>query len=339
MKRTAMLFQDKYKVVFETSEIGTLSDTEVLVENIYSLISPGTELALFMGTHVGFKDPEITWARYPIAPGYASVGRIVDIGKSVSQFRIGEYLFHYGTHASHSVINVEQALHFGVDPDADPVKVLLGRFAQISYTAAAASRRETGNVLVYGGGMVGNLCAQIFKTTTQRRVFVADLSEDRLKVAGECGLETIHLKHGDLKSLLKERSDGAGFDTVVEATGVPSVVTDCLRTVNEHGEVMFLGSTRGYVEIDVYKNIHRKFLDIYGVHENRYPKFGPYPSQKSFGERAIRLINEGRLKVDRFITDHIEPSQAEEAYGWLINDKDHHLGIVIHWEGLNEHEY
>ncbi len=112
MKRTAMLFQDKYKVVFETSEIGTLSDTEVLVENIYSLISPGTELALFMGTHVGFKDPEITWARYPIAPGYASVGRIVGIGKSVSQFRMGEYLFHYGTHASHSVINVEQALHF-----------------------------------------------------------------------------------------------------------------------------------------------------------------------------------------------------------------------------------
>jgi 2-desacetyl-2-hydroxyethyl bacteriochlorophyllide A dehydrogenase len=336
MKRTAMLFQDKYKVVFETSEIGTLSDTEVLVENIYSLISPGTELALFMGTHVGFQDPEIIWARYPIAPGYASVGRIVDIGKNVSNFKIGEYLFHYGTHASHSVINLGNALHFRVNPDADLVKVLFGRFAQISYTAAAASQRETGNVLVYGGGMIGNLCAQIFKTITQRRVFVADLSEDRLKVARDCGLETIHLQQGDLKSMLHEISQGAGFDTVVEATGVPSVVSDCLRTVNEHGEVMLLGSTRGYVEIDLYKNVHRKFLNIYGVHENRYPKFGSYPSQKTFGERAIQFINEGKLKVDSFITDHIEPPQAEQAYGWLINDKDHHLGIVIHWEGLNE---
>lgn len=328
----SMVFDDSYSVAFVKNEIGSLKDREILIKNKYSLISPGTELALFMGTHVGFKDPEIAWAKYPIAPGYASVGEVVKTGGKVDCCKIGDVVFHYGTHADYTILDIDKNLYYPVRKDADMAKVLFARFCQISYTAVAASQNKTGNVLIYGAGMIGNFCAQIYKVTTGRRVFVADLSENRLEMARRCGLETINPGKGDCKELFSKATDGEGFSTVVEATGVPAVVNDCLRAVNEHGEVMFLGSTRGYVEVDVYKNIHRKFLTIYGAHENRYPMFGSYPSKKAFGDNAIKFIHEGKIHVDGFITDHIKPEQAQEAYQWLVDDRDHHLGIIIHWE-------
>jgi threonine dehydrogenase-like Zn-dependent dehydrogenase len=105
-----------------------------------------------------------------------------------------------------------------------------------------------------------------------------------------------------------------------------------LQNVNPHGEVILLGSTRGKVELDVYKLIHRKYVSLIGAHENRYPKFAGTESQYGFGCAVIDALTTGTLKVEGFITDHIVPAQADQAYHWLLEDKDHHLGIVIHWQ-------
>ena len=309
---------------------------DFLVRNRYSLISPGTELALFTGTHIGFTDPEITWARYPLRPGYSSVGTIETAGCDAKGFMEGERVLHFQPHANHSVVTPDRDLIFRLPAGLDEKKALFARFGQIAYTAVAASDIRDGYVLVLGGGIVGNLCAQLFQARRGRKVIVADIAQSRVTLALQSGIGSATCSSVcDLCEALLEATGGEGVSTVVEATGVPNLVTDALNLVNRLGEVILLGSTRGKVELDVYKLIHRKAIKVIGAHESRYPLFADpslCASHKFFGYDVLSMIADGTLKVDRFITDIVSPADVGTAYHLLLDDRDNHLGILIDWK-------
>ena len=314
----------------------SMGPSSILVENQYSLISPGTELALFTGTHIGFSDPEITWARYPLQPGYASVGTIVVIGDNVAGFSIGERVLHFQPHADQSIVTPGRDLIFKIPTELESKKALFARFSQIAYTAVAASGKKDGYVLVFGGGIVGNLCAQLFQARQGRKAIIADIAQSRTELALRCDIyASICSSTQDVTQAILSLTDKKGISTVVEATGVPDLVTESLKVVNKLGEVILLGSTRGKVEIDVYKLIHRKAVSLIGAHESRYPLFSTSDSSSShdlFGNDVLGMITENKLKVDEFLTDIVTPAQVADAYNLLLNDRDAHLGIIIDWK-------
>ena len=55
---TQLCFPDKFQVELQKANL-SVPEGAVLVKNHYSLISPGTGLALYTGTHVGFQDQAI----------------------------------------------------------------------------------------------------------------------------------------------------------------------------------------------------------------------------------------------------------------------------------------
>lgn len=87
MKNRKIMFMSPYHVetVEEELVLKALGDHEVLVKLIYSLISPGTEMAMLSGKE--------DWAKLPLCPGYASVSRIVECGKGVQEFQAGDVVF------------------------------------------------------------------------------------------------------------------------------------------------------------------------------------------------------------------------------------------------------
>ncbi len=331
-----LILTDTNTVELQERRADPISSYSVGVRNSFSLISPGTELALFTGTHIGFTDPDITWAEYPIRPGYASVGKIEAAGDQVSGFVVGDTVLHYQPHADFSVLDTREALIFKLPPDIEPQHALFARFGQIAYTAVAASLKTEGHVLVYGGGIVGNLCAQIFLHRKDRPVVIADISNARIDLARKCGIDAcINPAEEDMCEALSAASHEAGVDTVVEATGVPELVASALEYVNQQGEVVLLGSTRGKVELDVYKQIHRKATMLVGAHESRYPRFGSGADRTShhfFSTDVLSMIGGQIIKVAPFITDTVSPARVHEAYQMLLDDADTHLGILIKWE-------
>lgn len=335
LKVRQLMLVGKTKVEIQNVEIAAASG-DVLVKNRYSLISPGTELALFTGTHIGFSDPEIAWARYPLRPGYSSVGRIAGVGSEVEGFSEGEEVLHFQPHADYALVNPRKDLLFKLPPGLDAQKALFARFGQIAYTAAAASLKKEGYVLVLGGGIVGNLCAQLFQARQGRRTIIADIAPSRAALALRCGVgAAICAPAENMGEALLAETGQEGVSTVVEATGVPELVTAALKLVNRLGEVILLGSARGAVTIDVYKHIHRKALNVIGAHESRYPPFagpGDSASQSFFGNDVLGMLAAGTIKTDGFLTDTVSPSRVAEAYAMLLNDRDRHLGILIDWK-------
>ncbi len=331
-----LMLTDTYTVELQSRSAEPLTPHGVGVRNTFSLISPGTELALYTGTHIGFTDPDITWAEYPIRPGYAAVGKVEAIGTAVKKFRVGDMVLHYQPHADYSIVDTRKSLIFKLSPDIEPQHALFARFGQIAYTAVAAAQKTEGHVLVYGGGIVGNLCAQIFLHRKDRPVILADISNPRLELARMCGLHScINPATESMGEALSMESHGSGVNTVVEATGVPELVALALENVNPQGEVVLLGSTRGKVELDAYKMVHRKATMLIGAHESRYPSFGSCTDQHTqhfFSSDVLSMIAGQIIKVSPCITDTVTPERVKDAYQMLIDDPGTHIGILIKWD-------
>lgn len=323
---------DARRLRLETVSADPLRDREIRIRNRMSMVSPGTELALYTGTHVGFGDPEIPFARYPLYPGYASVGIVEEVGAEVSAPAVGSTVLHYQPHASHVTLDPAGSMCVPV-PDRTPDRFLLVRFAQIASTALYAAHVEPQRVLVLGAGLVGNLCAQVFRREGSR-VGIADLIPHRLDVAGKCGIEApvgetdAEAQAAGVRAYLGEP------DIVVEATGVPQLVTRALQLVRPGGEVILLGSSRGEVALNVYKLIHRKRTTLTGAHETLLPVHAAAdePSRERVARGLVSDIEAGRIVVEPLVSSRYAAEDIASAYGRLETRPEEELGVILEWE-------
>jgi len=79
---------------------------------------------------------------------------------------------------------------------------------------------EGGSVTVLGLGPIGQMCARIARYRGYR-VFGVDLVPERLAMAGRHGVETVDMNaHKDIGAAIRERTDGRGSDSVIDAVGM-----------------------------------------------------------------------------------------------------------------------
>ena len=331
--RRSLYFTKPGKVSLKTEKIPMLEEGECLIRHKFSLISPGTELALLTKSHVGFSDPDIQWARYPILPGYAAVGTVIT-SLAGDQLRVGDNIMYHGSHSSHGILRPSNGCWIRSDNGSDEAR-LFARFAQISSTVPYLASAKKGNVLVLGAGIIGNFCAQLFLLEGQREVIIADLSERRLNIACECGIKnSINTRECDPIKGIKTICQGKGVDIVVEATGVPELVSRSLELVNPLGSVYLLGSPRGEVILNAYKYIHRKGLSLIGAHESvpaSMEKQGLDIYKLRKLEEMASLIDSGKLKTQAMLTHRIRPEDAQDAYHNLLHNRDEYFGVIIDW--------
>jgi threonine dehydrogenase-like Zn-dependent dehydrogenase len=78
-----------------------------------------------------------------------------------------------------------------------------------------------GSVAVYGLGPIGQMSCRIARHRGAGRVFGIDLVHERLELARRYGVETIDTRdHDDVAAKLRERTDGRGPDSVIDAVGM-----------------------------------------------------------------------------------------------------------------------
>src|ERR1700687_254354 len=82
---------------------------QITVRTEASLVSAGTELAIYTGIHQGLTNPNLTWPKFPQAMGYMAVVRIERTGAGVSGYRVGDRLLTSTGHTSHAVVDLAAA--------------------------------------------------------------------------------------------------------------------------------------------------------------------------------------------------------------------------------------
>ena len=310
----------------------SLGPDDLLVESLYSVVSAGTELACLSGREA--------WFPFPRVPGYATVGRIVASGNSVTGLREGEVVLHYGGHQSYNRRTLDDFV-VPVPEGIDLEVAAMTRLATVAFTSLRVSNIEAGDfVAVAGLGPVGNLAAQLAQIQGGRVIGV-DVSPGRIELARKCGIEqTIDASRENAAERIREMTGGDGVETVIDATGSPRAIVAEMHWVAKRGELILLGSPRGEVQGDLTEllsGVHlwpRGCVTLKGAHEWRYPVMHD-PNNKHSLERNSRvawwLQRTGKLQMHKLITHVMRPEDAPAAYEGLRSRKDEYVGVVFDW--------
>ncbi|SDE10319.1 2-desacetyl-2-hydroxyethyl bacteriochlorophyllide A dehydrogenase [Paenibacillus sp. UNCCL117] len=135
----------------------------------------------------------------------------------------------------------------GVVPVPEPLDAYRAALAEplacsLRATRRAMARHFSPNVLVFGAGGIGLLCAQVAKLLGAERVTIADTQEERLQIARRHGAdEVVNPAATDVSSFLAERLGDKGVDVVLDAAGFQPTRASALSIVNPGGTVMNIG--------------------------------------------------------------------------------------------------
>jgi L-iditol 2-dehydrogenase len=360
MQARRVLFIARGEVSLEAFEIGPPDTDQILVETLYTAISPGTEQAFLLA-----EPNTITHkAGFPFRPGYSNVGRVTAVGEAVRKFRPGDMVATRQTHVSHfllpettgpgeppekyrghfqsPIVPTEPAvgLHYiwplqpHLDDHAIKASAPFG-IVSVGVTGARYARIDLGeSVLVIGLGPVGLYAAQSAKLAGGFPVLGLDPIASRRKLAQELGIDGVYATPAELESghpLMARRAPSV----VIEATGRPDVVTLAFRLCGRNGRVVLLGSTRGVTpQVDFYTDVHRKGLTVVGAHVLTRPVLDDSDGRwNAWDENALvlRLIESGRLDCTPLIAHEFAVDKVTDAYR-LIQESPETLGVLLNWK-------
>ena len=321
MKSRQIVFPEKGQCLVEDVEFADApAGANVLIRNRRSLISAGTELSFYTGTNRSIEIPEAKWAKYPFRPGYMGVGEVLAVGPDVRDLKPGQVIFHPGKHGT--VVQIDDwGWRFPLPAGMDEEAALFAALTEIAMSAVRVAPPVFGqNVVVLGMGVVGLLAARLY------RLAGADLSERRLDLARRFGAIDLAfpVRQRPLSDWTKELGP-RGAEIVVEAVGSSPTIEAALKAVAAAGRVVLLGSPRQKMEMDPYRDIHARGVQLIGAHMNAVDE----ATRRRDRPFIVEMLASGRLPVRDLITQHMDFADARTAYEGLSKQTDDFVGVVL----------
>jgi len=314
----------------------TLQPTEVRVRTARTLVSAGTEIAIYSGTHIGYSTPGARYPRLPFRPGYVSTGTVEAAGDGVTAFKPGDRVVGGMGHQDRVVVDTARG-DLDLIPDGVTFEqACLARISTISLQGIRLARISMGErVAVFGQGLIGQFARQYAAVDGAATLIGIDLIDARLEVARRHGAtHAVNPARDDLPAAVAAATEERGPEVVIEATGNPAAITQALAVVARMGRVVLLGSPRGRLEIDPYRDIHSKGVSLIGAHANTVASVATpyYPWTLAEHRRlALQLTRQGRLHTEGLISHRVPAEEALLVWDALLIRQQDHLGLIIDW--------
>jgi threonine dehydrogenase-like Zn-dependent dehydrogenase len=336
MKSRYVCFEKKGVVEVKTEDVSLegLAPWEVVVRNEASLVSAGTELANLNNLEGN--------TVYPGRTGYASIGRLLAVGDAVKDFKPGDRVFYAGNHTEVSRFLHGQDHQWGrlypVPEELAPVDAVFGCLAEIAMIAPVLSGSDLNDtVAVFGLGVIGNLCGQIYMNMGAR-VIALDPVVQRCELAVKSGIgEVLSVPVGQQVSEIKRLTGGAGAQICVDAAGHSAVISACVAAVAMRGQVIILGAPRVPVQgnlTEVFHDVFKRGIVVRGGHMWQLPAYDLRGSKKTvaWGYRVMfEWIRSGKLKVSHLRSHVSKLADAPGLYRGLQENKDKYWGVVFEY--------
>lgn len=334
MRCSRILFDARKSAVFVTDDSPVEPEADqLLIENEYSAISAGTELANYCGL------PN-TSGTFPYFPGYSSCGRVIRTGSAVKMFRPGDRVLSWGGHCSHHLKREEELVRIE-DDSIDGREAAFGRIATFSFLGVRRLNLRLGeSAMVAGLGVLGLIAVQLARLSGACPVIGADYSPERRALALELGADQV-FSPGEEDFVEKVRSaTHGGVNAVVEVTGVAAALQQALEYVAHLGRISLLGCTRiPDVPIDFYRSVHLRGVTLVGTHTQTRPRVDSRPdawTELDDYRAFLNLLSGKRLRIAPFLSEVVSPADAGEVYAHLAASKNPPVGIVFDWSTVRK---
>jgi L-iditol 2-dehydrogenase/threonine 3-dehydrogenase len=188
-----------------------------------------------------------------------------------------------------------------------------------AHSTGRTSGIEGKNVLVSGAGTIGNLVAQFARARGAKKVLITDISDYRLDIAKQCGIEgTLNVNTTTFTEGVGRFFGKDGFQVGFEAAGVEASLHDLMANVEKGGDIVILG---------VYAK--DPTVNMYFLGEHELNVFGSMMYRDEDYQAAVEMINSGKINTDPLISKHFPFENYLEAYQYIEEKGDRIMKVMI----------
>ncbi len=277
-----------------------------------------------------------SWVKPPFIPGHEFLGTIVELGKNVAGFSLGERIIadqilpcgecrfctsgRYWMCQPHNIFGFQSENNGGMAEYVRypkhsvvhkvPAKISLEAALLIEPYGCSKHCVDRGNVqcddvvVLSGAGTLGLGMVTYLRMKNPAKLIVLDMIDSRLEKAKEFGADLV-MNPGkeDVVAKVMELTDGYGCDVYIEATGHPSSVIQGMNMIRKLGRFVEFSVFSQPTTLDWSIIGDRKELDVLGSHLSPYC----YPF-------VIENIANGKLKTDGVTSSFFPIEQWEKAF-------------------------
>ncbi|MEM7033956.1 MAG: zinc-binding dehydrogenase [Chloroflexota bacterium] len=331
METQALIATKDQQFSLETFPVPDIGGAQILVRNLYSGVSVGTEFAVIQS--------KLDWGPFPVCTGYQAVGIVERLGPDVTRFKIGDKVYYRrnfmpmtlgtdkintcaGTHTSLAIMDETaevEPLPDGVDEATGSLFVM----PSVGYNAVDMAGVQMGDVVAFHGqGLIG-LGALVAARLRGAITIAIDIDQRRLDLSKAMGADyTINASNEDIKARV-EAIKPSGADVVFEGTGIPQCLDLAFPLARLRGKFVFLGN---------YGNAPISFHFLV-PHGKQLTAFFPCnDGLEPCREAVLRNIATGAIPWEKTITHRVEAKDAPALYEAINNGEiPEMMAGVIKW--------
>lgn len=300
----------------------------------------GSDIHVYHGKH--------SFTKYPVTQGHEVSGQIIALGAGVRQFEIGEkvtiepqvvcgkcYPCRHGKYNLCEELKVmgfqttgAASEYFAVDaakitPFPQEMSYDEGAMIEpLAVTVHAAKRvgSITGKkVAVLGAGPIGNLLAQSAKALGAAQVMVTDISDYRLALAQQCGVDfCINTAHKDFSEALIECFGPDKADVIYDCAGNDATINQAIRSARKGSTIILVAVFAGMATADLAV-LNDRELELNSSMMYRHEDY----------VEAIALASSGKVRLVPLITKHFAFRDYPGAYRYIDENRERTMKVLI----------
>ncbi len=326
-------------IEFSEEPIPKIADDEVLVKIIRIGIC-GSDIHVYHGKHPN--------TGYPVTQGHEVSGVIEKIGKQVIDFTVGDKVtilpqivcgkcypcthdqYHicdnlkvkgfqapgaaveYFVAKKEELVKLPEELTYEQGAMIEPVAVAVAALKKID-------EKLLKNVVVLGGGPIGNLTAQVAKARGAKAVLLTEISEFRRKIAKKVGIDhVIDPRKIDLAKKIEEVFGSDKADIICDCVGSNETITEAINIARKGSTIILIG---------VYNE--QPPIDLNTIQNCELTLKGTLMYQRSDYQDAITMVYTKRVTLEPLMTHHYKFEDYNQAYLDLEKNADNTMKVFI----------
>lgn len=263
----------------------------------------------------------------PLPLGYCNVGKVVAVGRGVTDFQVGDRVASNGNHAEYVCVpqNLVAKIPDNVSDDEASFTVI-GSIALQGIRNLNPQLGET--IVVVGLGLIGLVAAQLLKSNGCN-VIGTDYDQQKVDLANSFGVTAINPGKGvDPVKFVEEYTNSVGADGVLITASAKSdeVIHQACLMSRKRGRIVLVGVIGLNMRRDDFykKELTFQVSCSYGAgrYDEDYENKGhDYPfayvrwTEKRNFQAILGAISNGGLNVKSLITETVDLENYNEIYG------------------------